>query len=1044
MQLHSLSLTDFAGWKHLSLGNLSGCLNVLHGPNEVGKTTLLRFLREMFYGQVLAREEDLRSFLLPRGRCVGICDVETPTGRYRVERTFCLPKSFGVKAVEHVAVERLETDDVVQQDSSQGVATLQVLLSGVDEAIYRNVFAFGIDEIERLALLGQTEAGSYLYDLSAGVDRVSLAAVFRALRIERESLLDPVGDRGEIPHLLAQEATVVQQLEVVAEEQGRYRRILSDRSRLETKIEKLLAVNESHRNRLRVADLAATVRPIWETMQQAKAAFDAMGLVVNVSDEALARLQQVASKKVEFRQRIGQLGKRLEKAKLSLAETPLRKALIKNGPHLDALLGQRDWVESRVAQIDRLQKTVAAEQPQIEAETLQLGQQLRGAIPRLRPAARGLKKARVEIRTAEARALGIPTVPERASAEHLTEELAAVDKLCSDLRRRIQLDQRLQRLNDTKQELDLQREGLLDEKVLSPRVLLVSGGIFSFGVMLAFSGIFLLSLASVGGALLTLVGIAGSVAGGCLKRSLGQAQQREWEAVQRQTDLLAAQRHDAEAECRELDLLFAEGRGPFAVQLRELDKRKIQLQQQLSEQEANAETVSKADAAADALQTAKAAYREARQTWYRALHAEGLPAKLSPAAVRRLAARCREESEIADRTNLLRTETDSRVAELDRFLAKIDALLELARVEVVIDENLSVGHRLLAMMDALESAWQSQQILVADFRRLRGERWGLERRIRRCFRHLQRLDEQQSQDLEDLGLSADEDLEKIALRSAEASAHQATISNQHSRLVAACDGICDLETLQKELDGVTEEQLDAERLQLEKRCVANDEKLLEYTEQRGRLGEQLLNLASDRRDLKLQLELTRIRQRISQSISRWLDLACTSQLLDSIRRCYEQQRQPAALQEASLYLERITEGRYRRIWTRLDEETLCVENAEGHHKSVAALSRGTREPLMLALRLALVSQYARRGIRLPIILDEVLVHFDVRRGRAAAELLKDFASAGGHQIFMLTCHKHLVSLFTELGADVRMLPDVHAQGKAGDKKQNSKAQSQAA
>ena len=99
---------------------------------------------------------------------------------------------------------------------------------------------------------------------------------------------------------------------------------------------------------------------------------------------------------------------------------------------------------------------------------------------------------------------------------------------------------------------------------------------------------------------------------------------------------------------------------------------------------------------------------------------------------------------------------------------------------------------------------------------------------------------------------------------------------------------------------------------------------------------------------------------------------------------------------------------------------------------------------MLALRLALVSQYARRGIRLPIILDEVLVHFDVRRGRAAAELLKDFASAGGHQIFMLTCHKHLVSLFTELGADVRMLPDVHAQGKAGDKKQNSKAQSQAA
>ena len=90
MQIQSLSLSDFGGWKNLSLGNLSGSLNVLHGPNEVGKTTLLRFLREMLYGQKLAREDELLAFPLSQGRCVGICDVETPTGRFRLERSFCL------------------------------------------------------------------------------------------------------------------------------------------------------------------------------------------------------------------------------------------------------------------------------------------------------------------------------------------------------------------------------------------------------------------------------------------------------------------------------------------------------------------------------------------------------------------------------------------------------------------------------------------------------------------------------------------------------------------------------------------------------------------------------------------------------------------------------------------------------------------------------------------------------------------------------------------------------------------------------------------
>ena len=53
-----------------------------------------------------------------------------------------------------------------------------------------DVFAFGLDEMESLGVLGQTEAGDYLYDLSAGVDRVSLARVFRSLNSERDALLD--------------------------------------------------------------------------------------------------------------------------------------------------------------------------------------------------------------------------------------------------------------------------------------------------------------------------------------------------------------------------------------------------------------------------------------------------------------------------------------------------------------------------------------------------------------------------------------------------------------------------------------------------------------------------------------------------------------------------------------------------------------------------------------------------------------------------------------------------------------------------------------
>ena len=83
-----------------------------------------------------------------------------------------------------------------------------------------------------------------------------------------------------------------------------------------------------------------------------------------------------------------------------------------------------------------------------------------------------------------------------------------------------------------------------------------------------------------------------------------------------------------------------------------------------------------------------------------------------------------------------------------------------------------------------------------------------------------------------------------------------------------------------------------------------------------------------------------------------------------------------------------------------------VDDQQGQSLRVELLSRGTREQLFLALRLALVGSYARRGVRLPLVLDDVLVNFDAPRAKAAALVLRDFARAG-HQLLIFTCHEHI-------------------------------------
>ena len=101
---------------------------------------------------------------------------------------------------------------------------------------------------------------------------------------------------------------------------------------------------------------------------------------------------------------------------------------------------------------------------------------------------------------------------------------------------------------------------------------------------------------------------------------------------------------------------------------------------------------------------------------------------------------------------------------------------------------------------------------------------------------------------------------------------------------------------------------------------------------------------------------------------------------------------------------------------------LRVDDARGTRLAVDKLSRGTREQLFLALRLALASSFARRGVSLPLVLDDVLVNFDVGRAKAAAAVLRDFAESG-HQVLVFTCHEHIAKLFKQIKAEVRQLPD---------------------
>ena len=124
-------------------------------------------------------------------------------------------------------------------------------------------------------------------------------------------------------------------------------------------------------------------------------------------------------------------------------------------------------------------------------------------------------------------------------------------------------------------------------------------------------------------------------------------------------------------------------------------------------------------------------------------------------------------------------------------------------------------------------------------------------------------------------------------------------------------------------------ELENRRNELRSRGQSLAEQLRGLLEQRGRLGEQLDALKADRRLASKQLDLAVVEKRLEDAVRRWQVLAATSAVLDSIRSAYETSRQPEALQEASEYLKRLTQGRYLRVWAPLGEHALRVERRRG-------------------------------------------------------------------------------------------------------------------
>ncbi len=1025
VKISDLQIDGFGVWSDLKLERFSDGLTVFCGPNEAGKTTLMQFIRSVLYGFSTER----RCRYLPPvhgGRAGGGLGVVDAGGQFTVRRT----PSNSLSSDDPGKVEVLSSSG-----SRQGSHVLATMLCGLDEPIFNNVFAVGLRELQELGTLDDTEAAAQLYKLTSGLDRVSLIDVMRDTAAARNRILAPDGSDSQLLDLLRQREQLQGQIHELTTCGERWGQLAAQRKELQDEVSRLEDSIERMERESRAVEVALQIREPWLRRIEVRQKLAELGEPRELPERAVLRLDELNAQIRTRREQVDQLQRKRRVLVDEAAAQPLNRALWAHANRIEAICEHGPWIESLENQVRHLHDEVGQLDETLRAKWEKLGLSA-DDLPEFTPdlsqrTTAALKGPARALRDANDRLTATKAEREdlRRQAQEIQDQLAAelaetgetqLDKALEKaghrvtrLRRRLQVEERLDKLDRHRKELDEDRRDLMEEQILPVSTLFWCGVPFVLGVMLVLASVFWEPVAKLGW-IITILGLACWGIAVITKVLLEKTMSRDLEACVRQLDKVRGQIKTLKEERDELDVQLPGGGGPLDARLTAAEAYVKKLES-LTPLDAKIQTaLAQAEAGKDKAERAANEVREAQQRWREALRSLKLPESFLPEHIQQFSDGSDQAMQLAQRLHTRREELRDRRHELATITERISQLLDEIHVTPASDDPRTQLRQLAAMM-AEQKQWVERR------RQLKAEHRELKKAFRDHARQLRELLRQRQLLLKQANVADEAELRSESTR--QDTIFELTEEHQelNERIVLAIGSQCTEEAVGEVLETHGDEKLDQYSDRLVARLQDAQGRLTQLHQSRGEMNQEMKTLAEDRQLAAAKLQLGCVEEQMRLAVQRWRVLAVTALMLEAIRQIYETERQPETLAEASTYLERFTEGRYVRIWTPLSADVLRVDGSDGQSMSLDLLSQGTREAVFLSLRLALSAAYARRGAVLPLVLDDVLVNFDARRARAAAVVLRDFANAG-HQMLMFTCHQHIMQIFEAAGAEIRLLP----------------------
>ena len=1035
MKIDRVHIDGFGDYGSTSLPPFGKPVTILHGPNEAGKSTLLAFIRMVLFGFPLRRAAE-HFPPLAGGNHGGRIEIVTDAGaRFAVERRHG-PKGGRVTITG--------ADGSPVNDSA-----LPGLLGHAPASTFNSVFAFDLDDLRPLLSGDEGAIGSRIY--SAGTGAARLPRALKQLEERANDLYRPSGKKQHIALVLAELQEVEGTLREAQSQSEEYGDAVSRSAELALEATAVDAKASTARSRVEELRRRQRSWDEWVALLDVEARLSEIPDRTGFPDDPIGRLDDLEDRLRDADEVVasarGDLGRAREEAErpiegdellqeaaavevirrgrgsfdasvrdlpkreseLSINETALTSALRDLGPGwdeermvaFDTSIPRRDEGEQWKARLS----STSADRRDRARDADQASQALDEANQRLQDA-----RDRLGNHDKKYRGSSSQTSPDALFAQR--------SALVTARSRLVEYDQAEQRRRD----FDAQAGGesrptTSFRRLVAPAVLgvlgvllLVVGVVADRELAILLTGAVLVVVAVVAYALMPSAASSRQSDGRGLGRLLADARRRADEgraALVAALEPLAVGLEDGQLPGHDqLDAVEA-----AQVKAEQLQRDRSGLVAALAEAEQDAERLrERFEVAGRRRGEQQETVDRAAAEWSVWLEQQDLPETLTPDTVPELFSRVETARVVAHAVVEKRERISGIQKDIDTYTAVVEAVavahldpgsmgdgssMVVAQVaDRIVERFDQVQEAIRARAEAVRTAEERDTSLTQATTR----RTGIADRVQELLSRAQTDDPEEFRRRARLHLER-QDLERQRKEHA-------------SALRGAWAGERDLDALRSALasttrEGTDEALRDAEATLGELVRLTTDQK-----EERGRLQLRMQQLSSDDAASRLRGRREELVDRLRALAAEWSKLVVARCLLVKARSKYEEERQPDVVRRAEAFFESLTGGRYSKLHVTVGEQQITVLDETGRWKEVPQqLSRGTREQLYLALRFGLIQSMGEEAERLPVVVDEVLVNFDLERARCAAAAFVELSRT--NQVLVLTCHQWIVDLFTE-------------------------------